>query len=304
MTIYERPTKMLMTDWARENLKLGQTFSKDDAVRWFAQHYPIKANTVSMHVEVMSINNGLRKHFPSIKHGSGHDLFYKLGSDQFRLWQQGADPRPRYKQDFENTGENTGNSTTDGRVAEAAILSRNSAKRGLVEEGLFEQRRRRPDQFGTREVAAITNRERVGKALDLLKEGLRPFVERELKAHDAQGWLNIVRQSVTESQARMFTKNSEPPWDAASLLAVMWNQWNEVFRTTLGRSERSLVSELRDYRNRWAHQQSFSADDAYRAVDSVGRLLAAVSAPEADGIEKIKTELLRVRFDEQMRGVV
>jgi hypothetical protein len=64
------------------------------------------------------------------------------------------------------------------------------------------------------------------------------------------------------------------------------------------------VSELRDYRNRWAHQQSFSADDAYRAVDSVGRLLAAVSAPEADGIEKIKTELLRVRFDEQMRGVV
>jgi len=30
--------------------------------------------------------------------------------------------------------------------------------------------------------------------------------------------------------------------------------------------------------------------------------LTAVSAPQADEIEKMKTELLRVRFDEQMRG--
>ena len=29
---------------------------------------------------------------------------------------------------------------------------------------------------------AITNHERVGKALDLLKDGLRPFLEREMKA--------------------------------------------------------------------------------------------------------------------------
>jgi predicted AAA+ superfamily ATPase len=149
---------------------------------------------------------------------------------------------------------------------------------------------------------AITNHERVGKALELLKDGLRPFVERELKARDAQGWLNIVRESVSESQARLFTKASDPPWDATSLLAVMWNQWNGVFRKTLGPAERSLVSELRDHRNKWAHQQTFSSDDAYRALDSVARLLTAVSAPQADEIEKMKTELLRVRFDEQMRG--
>jgi predicted AAA+ superfamily ATPase len=149
---------------------------------------------------------------------------------------------------------------------------------------------------------AITNHERVGKALELLKDGLRPFVERELKARDAQGWLNIVRESVTESQARLFTKASDPPWDATSLLAVMWNQWNEVFRKTLGPAERSLVSELRDHRNKWAHQHNFSSDDAYRALDSAARLLTAVSAPQAAEIEKMKMELLRVRFDEQMRG--
>ena len=60
--------------------------------------------------------------------------------------------------------------------------------------------------------------------------------------------------------------------------------------------------ELRDHRNKWAHQESFSSDDTYRALDSAGRLLTAVSAPEAEEIEKMKTELLRLRFDEQVRG--
>ena len=50
------------------------------------------------------------------------------------------------------------------------------------------------------------------------------------------------------------------------------------------------------------HQESFSSDDAYRALDSVGRLLTAVSAPQSDELERLKMELLRVRFDEQARG--
>ena len=82
----------------------------------------------------------------------------------------------------------------------------------------------------------------------------------------------------------------------------MWETWNEVFRKTLGFAERSLVSEIRDWRNKWAHQEPFSSDDAYRALDSAGRLLTAVSAPQADEVEKMKMELLRVRFDEQARS--
>ncbi len=81
-----------------------------------------------------------------------------------------------------------------------------------------------------------------------------------------------------------------------------WEAWNDVFRRTLGPAGRSLVSELRDLRNKWAHQQSFSGDDAYRALDSAGRLLTAISAtPQADEVEKTKMELLRLRFDEQVR---
>src|SRR5215467_1843633 len=125
---------------------------------------------------------------------------------------------------------------------------------------------------------AITNQERISKALELLRIGLTPFVERELKAQDAQGWLNIVRQSVSETQVRLFQDARALKWDVASLMSVLFTQWNTIFRRTLGQAERSLISEIREVRNKWAHQNPFSGDDTDRALDSIARLLTAVSA--------------------------
>ena len=147
---------------------------------------------------------------------------------------------------------------------------------------------------------AMTNHERVGKGLDLLRAGLGPFVERE------------IRQAVQtrELDADLLRRYADDPalprrsseWDAALLLKLMWETWNEVFRLILGRTDRSLVSELRDHRNRWAHQAPFSTDDAYRALDSAQRLLTSVSAPQARELDDLKQELLRLRFQEQARG--
>lgn len=148
---------------------------------------------------------------------------------------------------------------------------------------------------------AITNHERVGKALDLLKAGLGPFVGREIKAAIAANTLSLDKVRSYAEDPMLGSKPIEE-WDASALLKLMWETWNEVFRKTLGFSERSLVSEIRDWRNKWAHQQPFSSDDAYRALDSAGRLLTAVSASQADEVEKTKMELLRVKFDEQTRG--
>ena len=148
---------------------------------------------------------------------------------------------------------------------------------------------------------AVTNQERVGKALDLLKAGLGPFVDREVKGALESRRLDAFKlRDYAEDPVLANKPTSE--WDVAGLLRLMWATWNEVFRTILGRADRSLVSELRDHRNKWAHQESFTSDDAYRALDSVGRLLAAVSAPQSDELERLKMELLRVRFDEQARG--
>jgi len=149
---------------------------------------------------------------------------------------------------------------------------------------------------------AITNHERVGKALDLLTAGLKPFVERELKAGDQPEWFAETKRTLEDCQLQLRGTAEKPQWDAAAILVTMWNEWNSVFRKTLGHAERTLVSELREFRNRWAHQQPFSTDDAYRALDSAARLLTAVSAGQADDVEKMKMELLRVRFDEQVRS--
>ena len=102
MTIYEKSTKELMHEFADQKLKHGQVFSRQDAVRWFAEHYPnTKSNTVAMHVEGMSVNSPQRRHHPSIKPDSGYDLFFKLDSSEFRLWDREKDPPPCYKADLE-----------------------------------------------------------------------------------------------------------------------------------------------------------------------------------------------------------
>ena len=47
---------------------------------------------------------------------------------------------------------------------------------------------------------AITNHERVGKALELLKEGLRPFVERELKTYHGDRWASEVKEVLDDTR--------------------------------------------------------------------------------------------------------
>ena len=147
---------------------------------------------------------------------------------------------------------------------------------------------------------AISNYERVGKTMELLRQGLQPFIERELQSQHGKYWVT----SVTSGWRNELTWRDDdtPHLDIAALLKLMWEQWNDVFRKTLGFAERSLVSELRDFRNKWAHQEPFSTDDAYRVLDSAARLLTAISAPQADEIERMKMELLRLRFDEQVRS--
>jgi predicted AAA+ superfamily ATPase len=147
---------------------------------------------------------------------------------------------------------------------------------------------------------AMTNQERVGKALELLRAGLAPFVERELKNRHGKYWIS----TVTSGWRHELTWHDDDTahLDIAALLKLMWEQWNDVFRATLGFAERSLVSELREWRNKWAHQEPLSSDDVYRVLDSAARLLAAISAPQADELERMKLELLRLRFDEQVRN--
>ena len=146
---------------------------------------------------------------------------------------------------------------------------------------------------------AVSNHERVGKGLTLARQGLHPFLERELKAKYGDQWAFEVAEVLHNT--RYGDGKGDILQDVAVLLMVMERKWNEVFRDTLGRAERTYVNELIVIRNDWAHQKAFSGDDTDRALDSMARLLTAVSAPEADEVNTIKKELRRVIFDEQTR---
>ena len=146
---------------------------------------------------------------------------------------------------------------------------------------------------------ATTNRERVGNALELLRKGLAPYVEREIRARSKRVPMDRIRRYADDP--RLKDKPIEQ-WDASGLLRLMTDVWREVFQDTLGHSGRSLVSELRDWRNKWAHQERFSSDDADRALDSAERILAAVSAPQASDVGRMKMDLRRLVFDEQVRS--
>ena len=146
---------------------------------------------------------------------------------------------------------------------------------------------------------AITNRERVGRALEILQAGLAPFVERELEGT----YKNRLKHEAVRLTGNSFlAEKAVREWDVAALFKIMWEGWNDVFRKTLDAEKRNLVSELWNFRNRWAHQEGFSSDDTYRVLDSGVRLLEAISAPQVEELRRMRTELLRARFEEELRA--
>ncbi|MEW6637355.1 MAG: Swt1 family HEPN domain-containing protein [Actinomycetota bacterium] len=148
---------------------------------------------------------------------------------------------------------------------------------------------------------ALSNRDRVQRGLDLLRAGLIPFVERELKARLGARWQEEV------DRARRYEIERAPDgslhWDNAALLGVMLDHWHDVFSRTLGPPQRTLVHELKGVRNDWAHDKPFSTDQTYRALDSMRLLLEAISASEqAREVERHAAEVLRTKFSEQARA--
>ncbi len=135
--------------------------------------------------------------------------------------------------------------------------------------------------------ATVNNHSLVGEALKLLATGLGPYVTGKLQNAVANG-----RYALSDADAV-----SEIAGDVAVTLRVMVTAWNDLFRDCLGQTERSLVSEIREIRNRWAHLEPFNDDDLDRALDSVGRLLTAVAAAnEAERVNRAKHRLRRKRY--------
>ena len=93
MPIYDKPVRVLIRDMVSALApKLGQQFSKDSAIEWFAQHYPkIKEGTISAHLIRFSTNAPSRLHY-NVK--ADEDLLFQVDGSHFRLYDSASDPAP------------------------------------------------------------------------------------------------------------------------------------------------------------------------------------------------------------------
>ena len=73
-------------------------------------------------------------------------------------------------------------------------------------------------------------RERVGKALDALSVGLKPFVQDALKAIYRDRWFQTAQASFREGRGQQNVTEETMTWDSHAVLTVIWDQWNSVFR--------------------------------------------------------------------------
>lgn len=147
---------------------------------------------------------------------------------------------------------------------------------------------------------AKSTRQYVFEGMEHMQPGLQPYVIRCLAAGLGEGWPQQVIQRFPTWQRE---SNGKFNLDTQKLLQVMERLWNEAFRTTLDRSHRSMVNELIDVRNLLAHDGKFTYDDAERALDSMRRLLEAVSAGKAaEEIGAMRDTILRTKFAELQRN--
>lgn len=130
----------------------------------------------------------------------------------------------------------------------------------------------------------------IRRGLDYLTEGLKPFVEQQMRVAYGEGWEQESRNALRiPAHARL-------NWDAAALLKLIDRKWEEVFRKILETKKvRSWVNESLELRNEYAHSHSsqpFSDDDALRGLDTIGRLLSAVSSSESEKVIQLKAAII------------
>jgi hypothetical protein len=134
----------------------------------------------------------------------------------------------------------------------------------------------------------------ISSGLQILASGLAPYVNDRLSSGLGDNWQRGPRV------VQVINSADPNQWDAQVVLVLMWDHWNQVFRHDLGFVERSLVSELREFRNRWAHQKQVSLRDVYRCIDSIERLLQATNSDAAEKAGELRKETLKLLHDDEL----
>lgn len=156
---------------------------------------------------------------------------------------------------------------------------------------------------------ALSNRDRINRMFETMAPALDDFIASVIGQGDpalGAAWTKLVQikdgkkgapadktynPHDPQVQFRILTESS-----ITSSFKTGWYPFNKSF----GKAGESFAIELREVRNNWAHNGTFSDDDAYRALDTGERLLKLVGATkEADEVHAIRLNLRRVTADKE-----
>ncbi|WP_210407139.1 Swt1 family HEPN domain-containing protein, partial [Hydrocoleum sp. CS-953] len=143
------------------------------------------------------------------------------------------------------------------------------------------------------------NPEIICKSLNTLSQGLYPYIVKEMEVTYPNEWVKTARPILNIAKKDDLEKKLQE--DIYLQLKLISKTWDNVFKKNNNLSK-TIVEELIEVRNKWAHGTPFSIDDTYRALDSIARLLKTIEAEaEVQEVEKEKREVLRLLSQQQFR---
>ncbi|MGE3798899.1 MAG: DUF499 domain-containing protein, partial [Thermomicrobiales bacterium] len=144
---------------------------------------------------------------------------------------------------------------------------------------------------------ALTNRQRVDEALELLRDGLEPYFRQLVTASRGAGAWDL---ALTGSN--QFADAGENV-DLTRLFGIFHDYRNDIFRPAMGAAAASFMHEAQATRNKWGHQEQFNTQDTLRALDTIIRLLEVAGAPkQMEQVQRSHEQVLRTLFSEQTRS--
>jgi len=147
---------------------------------------------------------------------------------------------------------------------------------------------------------AASYRAEVGTALEVLAEGLAPFVDRRMQQQfPDEDWIVSAATRLGKREPVLAS-----PTDPQFLLEVVVRWWGPVFAPVLSKDTRDTVQELRQARNDWAHmtdRQPMDFEYARRVHLLAEDLLQEIGSPMADELARATEALHRRDIREQAR---
>lgn len=160
---------------------------------------------------------------------------------------------------------------------------------------------------------ATSNRDRIGKAFELLAPPLDEFIARSVgpRLSGKLTWPQLVALRDKRKGRDVSDRDYDPLDPQVQLRMLTENVPHHIdsgwypFDDAIGHVGQSYCKELREYRNAWAHNKSFTDDDAYRCLDTAERLLGLIGGTEAAAETKaIRLGLRRITADKDDRRVL